>query len=568
MSSPGRLRFGRASDPPVLQDVTIDFGALTINGQGGVALSAPQLGLLVSGSVTSWDISAPNADGTLWKNINGSAFPQSNLTEVTPYPYTAYTTNAWTPVPSATGAGASGLRTKVGTTYDFTVTAHNAYGSASAHLFVHIVGTAASIGSWRGSNDNTAGSFIGTVAGFQSLGGDTMLVSRGCDRGANGLAFTAYAFTSNVTLKDADATHPATIINITVGGIDFPTNNLTIDLATGGGYNFAVMPSSRYTINSSNNVVLTNPRAFATKDDPPLYGNGTTQINPVDGIVLRGSVTNPCQNLTINDGEFWSHGGCFLDGSTAVGQVTNITVNRLKCRWARNNSFFLGYMSNGTFTDCVSMSNLIFGGLHPDHVQRGDNQAVNNVVFNRFVSMVAGGSIVQGIWHGGSGLNGPEAGFVVKNSLVVENAQNAITYEGSGAGNAVTDVTVYAISTTGPVETNAGSAIQDSTAGTWTANVPVTRTYFLGLKFELTVPGGFVLTNTLFRNNTPVATDFAQADPQTYLSSITPAQWDAMTFAQAVAVHLACFTPSAGHALDLGGGSTIGAINLDGTLKS
>jgi hypothetical protein len=534
-----------------------------------VALSAPQLGLLQRGTVDTWDVSAADADATFWKNVGGASLPQTALAEAQPSAYAAYTETAWTPVPSATGAGSSGLRTKVGSTYAFTVTAHNAYGSSTATLRIHIVGSAASIGSWRGGNDNTQSAFIGSVSSFSSLGGDTLLLTRGVDRGANGLAFTAYPFTTMTTLKDADATHPATIINITLGGSDLPTTNMTVDVGTGGGINLTTMPAQRYRLVSAQHIVLTNPRAIAPKDDPPLWLGGppTFQVNPVDGIVVSGTVANPTSDVTINDGEFWGHGGCFSDGSTAPGQVTNITVNRLKCRWARNNSFFLAYMSNFTFNDCISMSNIIYGGLHPDQIQRADDAAVSNGVFNRFVSMVAGGTAVQGFWHGGSGLNGPEAGFVIKNSLIVENAQNAITFEGSGAGNTVQDTTVYAIATTGAVETNAGSAIQDGVTGTWQANVPLTRSFFLGRKFELTVTGGFVLTNTIFRNNTPVSTDFATADPQAYLSAITPEQWDAMSFADAVALHLAVFTPKSGGALDLGAGATIGAVTLAGALK-
>ena len=570
MARAGKLRMGRSRELlPVLNDVTIELGALTVNGQGGVWLNSEMLGLVASnsGPINTFDVSAANADNTLWQGIAGSALPQTGLTNTAPAPYAAYTTNAWTPVPSATGAGASGLRTKVGTTYTFTITAYNAQGSDTATLSILIRASAASIGSWRGLNDNTPSTMIVSVASFESLGGNAIILTRGCDRGTNGLSLTQYAFTANVDVADADPAYPATLLKVAMNGTGaIYTSYLTIDLLTGGGINSVNMPTARYVMNSVHHITLTNPRAYAQKSNPALF----SPVNPVYGIQLTGNVVGlPSYAIVVNDGYFTAHGGAFKDGSTAAGQVYDVTVNNLGARWVFDNGFYLSDMADATFTDCYILSNNVLGALHPDVVQRADEHAVDNVVFNRFLGLDAGGSGAQTFWHGGTGAGGPEKDFRVTNSLVTCDGQNALVWAGNqGTLGGATDVTVAVCPSDGTPETNAGSAIQWGTAPNWLANVTLTRTYIFGKKLEVNVPGGIVSVNTIYRDNSPVSTDFIDPDPETTLSSFTTAQWDAMTVDEIKALYIAAYTPTIGGALDLGGGVTIGAITLDGVLKS
>ncbi|MBI1198382.1 MAG: hypothetical protein GC203_11015 [Phenylobacterium sp.] len=511
-------------------------GSASVGG-GAVRLSSATLGLLVDGYVDSWTVgTATTGTNGDWVRAGGGSTAEGNT--------------ARTPTPAVS-------RTFNDTTYVFPVTATNAYGTSNtATITINIMAGAASWGDkpTGGFNDNFAAAVIGSVAIFEANFGTAIIMSTGVNRGNTGISIQDLAFAgpSYVTLRDADPARPGLYNQCALARCNYIDVN-AINCGQGAP---KTIQTGRFLLAGSQHWSLTNCTAIDAKDDPPLQTGGG-----VYAILLVGSGSTHCSNWIIEN--FISEGqfGGIKEAST-TGLVHDGVVNGIKIRWSRDNAMFWTTWTDIQLNDVWIVSNLIYGGLHPDQIQRADQHSATRVTINRLFTAVAGGDYPQGLWHGAAGAS-TEVDFTINNGLIVESQQAGVAFS-CNDGGLVKNVTLYAATTPPePPITNGGSFYADGAAGVWPNPVNIRRVYAFGKKLEENSGGFSEGIGVIFRNNGGTqANDFSTPNPTNILDSITTEEWDAMTFQEIFELHNSIFTP--GSNLAVGDGTYIGAFDADG----
>ena len=273
---------------------------------------------------------------------------------------------AITPVPSAAGVSAK----LNGGPYTFSAQASNSKGASNiATITIDIAPGAASLG-----NEAISLALVGTLAGFQGAGGNTILLSTGAQRTAGRNVFNGFAWASpGVTLQHADPSRPAPIGSLEFGACAF----FTVSGITCAGSDFSTGSWNGifYIAAGSDHITLTNCGAS--------YTNATQGILAA---VRIGAATNITTNNFLAVGV---NSGVSEDPTTASA---NVTHNNFRARYFTNNFVFLSNGTNWTFSDCVAMSPVRNQPDHLDHFQIAAGATPANLAINRFIAIQADGN--------------------------------------------------------------------------------------------------------------------------------------------------------------------------------
>lgn len=502
----------------------------------GVRLSSSTLGLLNTGTPTSWDVTLVSGPTNVLQDRSGAAY----LTGVT---HTISEGSlATTPEPKSSAAGGANV---LSGTWVFSITATGSFGTSNTVNFtINLQANSTSIGDNTSFSSFSAWINAASVASFCGLAGPRyLLLSSGVNRGNSGVEWNALAFTAEVIMADADTARPSNILFFNMQN----TGNITFQQIKQVGTTFAPGFSVRARLFVCNDIAF----KFCQ------MGSGPSDLVFSTFGIFSDSAANT--RITIEDCKFY---GMF---APIAMSGTTWRIRRSVNRWSHRPMVLGGAagvaIQDVIFEDCAEMSfrYMTGSGFHTENLQRGDNAIASDWIVRR-----------QRWYAADSTWNGPGyfAGQQATNKDTNMQFENIVCGcwplyafgQESNAGTSYLKTSTFDKTNSGmkdptypdqpSMQPATGPDVYwDASSATWWSGTFTVNHVYAGGKFLnlRSAAANFSSASNLALNSAsrPDTTYFQQGDPNVVLSAIPFATWEAMDDATVIATCDAAFLPTA-----------------------